>query len=441
MERRLQEDVELVGRAIQPALSRAVNEGRIDSVNRALEAAFSIDRVFGAYVYDSSGATIATAGQQGSLPSRRQVSQLVQEGDQAGEYGEVAGREVYSYFIPLTNSGARIVGLLQVTRRGSDFEEYLGMIRVRGIAFVLLALGMVSGLVLYGHYGAVGRHVGRIVRSMGAVAAGNHEARAPVAGPTEIAQVAGSLNAMLDSIQKAEQEVERHQTTELALLRQLQGSEKLAAIGQLSAGVAHELGTPLSVIYGRVQQMLRAELPEASQQGLVQIKAEVRRMEKIVQQLLNFGRGGPVQRSPVKVHETIAHSCDALQELAQSHGVALTRAAEGPEAKMLLDGSALERAVANLVRNAIQAAPGGKVRVRTHADTSNVRISVDDNGSGIPDEIRNRIFEPFFTTKSVGQGTGLGLALVHGAVRDMGGSIRVGNSDLGGARFEILLPL
>jgi len=441
MELRLQEDVQLVGRAIQPALSRAVNEGRIDTVNRALEAAFSIDRVFGAYVYDSSGATIATAGQQGSLPSRRQVSQLAQQGNRTGEYGEVAGQEVYSYFVPLTDSGARIIGLLQVTRRGSDFDEYIGMIRTRGAAFVLLVLGMVTSLVLYGHYGAVGRHVDRIVKSMGEVEAGHHEARSPVGGPKEIAQLGKSLNAMLDSIQQAEEEVEKHRAAELELFRRLQGSEKLAAIGQLAAGVAHELGTPLSVIYGKGQQLLRNDLSDASRQGLVQITKEVRRMEKIVRQLLDFGRGRTLERRSVKVGKTVAHSCDALQGLAQTHGVTLTNETESEDLEMLFDRLALEQAVGNLVRNAIQAAPGGEVRVETHADANNLHISVDDNGSGIPEEIRDRIFEPFFTTKPVGQGSGLGLALTHGAVRDIGGTIEFGPSKLGGVRFEIILPL
>jgi signal transduction histidine kinase len=107
---------------------------------------------------------------------------------------------------------------------------------------------------------------------------------------------------------------------------------------------------------------------------------------------------------------------------------------------MLLDIAGLEQALGNLVQNAIQAAPADNVLVRTQSDAGSYRIFVEDNGAGVPQEIRRRIFEPFFTTKSVGQGTGLGLALAHRAVQNMGGTIDVMSSDSGGARFEIVLP-
>src|SRR5690606_22994723 len=109
-------------------------------------------------------------------------------------------------------------------------------------------------------------------------------------------------------------------------------------------------------------------------------------------------------------------------------------------AELRCDPLALEQTLANLIRNAVQASGGGRVRVRARDAEDGVVLQVDDDGPGVPEEIRGRIFEPFFTTKPVGQGTGLGLALAHRAVRDLGGTIEVGSSDLGGARFEIRLP-
>jgi signal transduction histidine kinase len=440
MERRLQEDVELVARAIQPALSRALEQDRSGSINQALEAAFSIDRVYGAYVYNSEGESIAAAGRSDALPSRRRVSSLAREGEQLGEYGEVAGRQVYSYFVPLTDSGARIIGVLQVTRRASDFAEYIGLMRQRAAMAGILALGVVALLVLYGHHGAIGSHLIGIGLSMREVSAGNRAHRSPVRGPAEIAHLAGSLNAMLDSMQEAERKVERHQAAEIELLRRLQRSEKLAAIGQLAAGVAHELGTPLSLIYGKSQRLLRTDPPVPVRESLVQINAQVSRMERIIRQLLDFGRGHSTQSRRVRA-DLLLRSAIAIPsggESSISEKIELTGPRPAPEVDV--DPFRFEQALENLLRNAVQAGTDGRIRASWSGDDREVTFTIEDDGEGISPDIRNRVFEPFFTTKKPGEGTGLGLSLVHRIVEEHGGRVEMAESELGGALFRIVLP-
>jgi len=441
-ERRMQEDVELVARAIEPALSRALEQGRAGSVRQALGAAFSIDRVYGAYVYDAGGTQVAVASQQGPAEGSAasgEISTVAREGSQLGEYGEVSGRPVYSYFVPLTDSGARIVGVLQVTRRASDFDGYVRTLRMQAAAFALLTIGLMSGLVLYGHYRAIGKHLGRIIGNMRDVGAGARELRTPVAGPREIAHVADALNTMLDSIEGQQGEIMRQQTTQVELQHKLQRSRKLAAIGQLAAGIAHELGAPLSVINGKAQRMLRAHPDESVGKPLGQIRREVHRMERTVEQLLDFGRGYTINLRRVGADHVARAAASTLERDDVRGAVRIELSGPRPSPRLLVDSFRMEQALVNLLKNAVQAASRCPVRLSWFERGASVGFEVEDDGPGIPESARAHLFEPFFTTKKPGQGTGLGLAVVYRIVREHGGSVEVDTSSMGGALFRVLL--
>jgi signal transduction histidine kinase len=440
IERRMQEDVELVSRAIQPALSRSLERDRRGAIDRTLEVAFSIDRVFGAYVYDATGALLARAGPGGTLPSRRQMSHLAREADQIGEYGEVAGRRVYSYFVPLTDSGARIIGVLHVTRRASDFQTYISLLRKQAASLALVVLCSVTGLVLYAHHGAIGRHLTRIVESMGEVEAGNRRHRALGEGPKEIAHLAASMNSMLNSIERAELEVDEQRAAQLKLLEKLRQSEKLAVIGQLAAGVAHELGSPLSIITGKVERALRNDMPERTRREIRAIRRAVKRMERIVEQLLDFGRGHTLQLRSVRADRLARSAVRASVAGEACRGTSIEIQGREPAPELVVDPFRFEQALTNLLNNAVQAAgPRGRVRVSWFSSSEEIGYSVEDSGPGIAEDARERLFEPFFTTKKPGEGTGLGLALVHHIVEDHDGSIRVEKSSFGGARIRIVV--
>ncbi len=440
MESRLQEDVELVARSIQPALSRALEQERSGSINQTLQAAFSIDRVFGVYLYDTRGGTVATAGQEGALPSG-QVSQLALEGERKGEYGRLAGRDVYSYFVPLTDSGARIIGLLQVTRRASDFEEYIGSLRLQMLFLSLLIGGLVTGLVLFGHQGAIGRHLRKIINSMHEVRSGNLRHRSVIDGPAEIVHLGTSLNDMLDSIQLAEERIEKHREAEMELSRKLRRSERMAAMGQLAGGVAHELGTPLSVISGNAQRLKRNKYPDEVIRGLSQISGQVHRMEKIIHQLLDFGRGHQIQLRRMHVDLLVQSALAALETDNQDFQGPVEIEGTQPSPCLEVDPFRFEQVLTNLLQNAIHASEGGRVKLSWLTENHELHLEVEDDGPGIPEDIRPRLFEPFFTTKKSGEGTGLGLALVQRVIEEHKGRMEVEDSPMGGALFRIILPL
>lgn len=439
-EDRMQEEIELVARAIGRPLSRALEQGSQTDLQESLHSmTLGIERVYGAYVYGKDGDLVAAVGSQSEWPPR--IREIAADGGRTGEYGEIGGQRIFSYFVPLTDVGGRITGVLQVTRRRSEFDEQIGALRKQAAGVLLGSCFLMVGVALWGHHHALGKHVRRLASDMVRVERGDRKHRARLAGPQEINGLALSLNSMLDSIQRSENQLLDQRKVQASLEERLRESEKLAAIGGLAAGVAHELGTPLSVADGQAQRVLRrTDTPEASRKACAAIREQVRRMEEIVRQLLDFGRGRSASKTWTHVEDVAAQAARSAGELAAATDTSLEVETGDRGAALLVDSAGLEQAVSNLLRNAMQASPGGRVRLWAGSNAQCGRIVVEDDGPGIPAEARPRIFEPFFTTKPVGQGTGLGLALTHRVVSDSGGSIAVGESELGGARFEISLP-
>ncbi len=440
---RMEEDLQLVARALQLPLSRALEREREGSAVSALESAFRIGRVYGAYLYDDQGDLRTAVGAAAPSEDPDRLSDLAEEGTRVGEYSSAGPEEVYSYFVSLTSSGGRPLGLLQVTRRRGDIDDYVHALRLRMGAALLVGLVVMTSLVLVGHRGAVGRHLERLLETMVRVTEGDRDHRAEADGPREIARLAEGLNRMLDSITRAEAEVRESREEQLRLERELRRSEKMAAVGRLGAGVAHELGTPLSVLDGRAQRLLRRDdLDTEAVDELKALREQVTRMQEIVRQLLSFGRGVHGSRRPVPVDRLARSVVAALRESPEEPSGEISVDGPSPPPVVYVDPGAVERVLTNLVRNGLEAADGGRVELRWFGgpDRGPAGFEVHDDGPGVDPEIRDRLFEPFFTTRETG-GTGLGLAVVHGIVEQHGGGVEIISGRLGGAGFRVVLPL
>lgn len=440
---RLQEDIQLIARAIRLPVNDALVRHRRDAVQQALNSAFRIERVYGAYVYNASGEQIASAGIGKRGIGREDAATLAAAHDRQGEFGKAGDREVYSYFIPLVDPGGRIIGLLQVTRRASDFSTYMGWIRLAGLGLLVLITLSLIAVVIWGHYRAIGRHLAAVAHSMARIGHGDREHRVPLSGPRELVTLGLGINAMLDGILRSEAAIARHQAEQRALEIRLGESEKMAAIGRLAAGVAHELGSPLSVVDGKAQRLLRKpDMLAADQESLNGIRQAVKRMETIVRQLMDLGRNSGLQRRRCRVDQ-LAHAAVAQlkPEFDASHVSLELCARVACGGTIMVDPLRIEQALTNVLRNALQATPGGHVRFGWDvAGDDEVVFSVEDDGPGIPDDMLPRLFEPFFTTKPVGQGTGLGLALAHASAREHGGRVEIASAPLGGAMVRLILP-
>jgi signal transduction histidine kinase len=224
----------------------------------------------------------------------------------------------------------------------------------------------------------------------------------------------------------------------------LKQSEKLAHMGQLSAGIAHELNNPLGVVIMYSNILLEeATAGDPVREDLKLIVEQAGRCKKIVAGLLNFARKNQVNHQHVSIKELVNHSLESLI-IPEKVRIKITDEATNPDA--LLDSEQMMQVLTNLIKNAFDAMPGGGlIDIKLEDTLSDVIIMLSDTGTGIKEEDRAKIFEPFFTTKSIGQGTGLGLATAYGIVKMHKGQITaVSNTDPSkgptGTSFKIVLP-
>lgn len=236
------------------------------------------------------------------------------------------------------------------------------------------------------------------------------------------------------------EDVTRLRSAEQALRR----SEKLAAVGQLISGVAHELNNPLSSILHFAEDLLADERSSDDAEALGVIRDQARRSRSIVRDLLSFVQQREVRSERVSLADVTESTVRAMGPSIEKSGGQFHLDATDAGAVVLADRNGLEQVVTNLVSNAVHAAgAGGEVWVRTEHDAHQCRLVVEDDGRGISPEVLPRIFDPFFTTKATGEGTGLGLSVTLGIVEQFGGRITAEpRSAVGrGTRFVVTLPL
>jgi signal transduction histidine kinase len=268
------------------------------------------------------------------------------------------------------------------------------------------------------------------------VSAGNHKHRTTPQGPQELKQLASGLNGMLDAIEAAEKREASQRHAREKMAERLRHSETMAALGQLSAGVAHELGAPLTVVDGRANRLLRNNTDPEMKRELTTIREQVQRMTSIVEQLLSFGRSSRTNKQALQISKVIEQARTVLAE----EGRNITISA-GSEVTLTADPLSIEQALVNLMRNACQACPEGEVIVSWEVDTDNLYVLIDDAGPGIPASQSTEVFKPFVSSKQPGEGSGLGLAIVKRIMREHDGDITLSQSPLGGARFKLRFPL
>ncbi|GAA6130679.1 sensor histidine kinase [Halopseudomonas sabulinigri] len=441
-QQRLKNDLELIGRAISIPIGTALGENDRQAIELALGSVFVLGEVYGASVFDVNGVRLASAGVTESDLTRTRIPDLiVATGEAQQGFSQVGGRHLFSHFMPLFDVGGNIQGLIQITRRASDFGRALDQLTIIAwAAWGVLGLTIICAVML-GHYGGVGRHVDKLLEHMQRVAQGDHSHRAALEGPAEVAALAEGLNHMLDSIEQARREVDEHRAAETALLAQLKDNEKMAAIGGMARGVAHELGAPLSVIDGRARRLQRSSDPDSPQQReFSAIRAQVARLTSTVKQLLDYSRPAAAtlrKTDPVQLSNS---ALDAITPEFEQAGKQLQRHYQPAAPALFGDPARLELALLNLLRNALQAARS-RVEVSLSNNEQQLIIRISDDGPGLPDNDVTQLLEPFFTTKVPGEGTGLGLAIVQNIVEEHGGALLLANRPEGGCCASLLLPI
>jgi two-component system, NtrC family, sensor kinase len=231
----------------------------------------------------------------------------------------------------------------------------------------------------------------------------------------------------------------------MRLEQQLRQAERLSALGQMMSGIAHELNNPMAVIKGYLDVILTHHpLSARTRADLQTVAEESNRAVKLVQNLLAFAGEQPVQRDDVDLNEVIRQAADSVRFDPRTAHVEIVFDLAPELPRTLADPDQLAQVLLHLLRNSLQAVTGparrGRIKLSSRCADQFLRVTVEDNGPGIPKELESKIFEPFFTTKDGVSGAGLGLAIAHSLVAGHQGRITCQTSSLGGAAFVIELP-
>jgi two-component system, NtrC family, sensor kinase len=347
-----------------------------------------------------------------------------------------------------------VLGVLDVAL---SLEPTDRVIRERAVQFAIFgfaAIAAVCLLVAFSLHRFVGTPVRRLVAGTQKIASGQFNYLIPVSGNDEIAELARSFNEMTASLDKAytelraltntlEQRVEQKTQELKSAQMQIVRAEKLASLGRMAAGVAHELNSPLTGVL-TFAHLVAKKVPKDSQEAadLQVIITETNRCARIIKDLLQFARETQVDRREEDLNNIVRHTMSILQPQAQFHNVNVHLSLDENLPKVIVDAAQIKQVLMNIVLNAVEAmGQTGDLDIRTGREERRAVLTIKDTGCGISQENLGRIFDPFFTTKDPGKGTGLGLAVSLKLIENHGGTIEV-TSEVGkGATFRVVLPI
>ena len=278
-----------------------------------------------------------------------------------------------------------------------------------------------------------------------AVGQGDFSRRIEVRSLDECGELARVFNQMTENLKQSREQLEMTVETLKTTQAQLIQSEKLSGIGEFVAGVAHELNNPLTSVMGFSELLAQADGNPQHKRHLDMIHKSALRCQKIVQSLLSFARRHQPERKVVCLNRLVEGALEILNYQLRTSNIEVTTSLDPDLPQAMVDPHQVQQVFLNLINNARQAIeahqPKGRIKITTTASGPQVRVTIQDNGPGIPPESLSKIFDPFFTTKEVGKGTGLGLSLCYGIIKEHGGTITPRSKPGEGATFIIELPV
>lgn len=353
--------------------------------------------------------------------------------------------------VPVHGDKGELLGAVEIAERLGIRDEFVRGNLVGTLAATLAMVGFSGMVVLVMGVWLVGRPLNLLAAKAQRIGQGD------LAGPLsfrqrdEISELASEVNAMCERLAEANARTQAETTARIDAIEQLRHADRLITVGRLAAGIAHELGTPLNVIAGRVKMLRRGTVDaEVGSEYLTAVAEQAERMTVIIRQLLDFAGRREPRPAPTDLHHIARVIGRLVEPIAMKHGVEVEIGVDG-DAMALGDPVQLEQVLSNLVVNGIHAcARGGRVRITCGTEPAShgeppsggrrAYLRVTDDGHGMDEPTKARIFEPFFTTKDVGQGTGLGLSVAHGIILENGGSISVVSQRGMGSTFSVFLP-
>ena len=340
----------------------------------------------------------------------------------AGRFESLSGDQTLGYVV--LNSHEQSLNTIHATQRVLLAVSFLAILASAGVVWFFIS--------------RVTEPLRELRDSAEAVGRGDFTRRVTAHSNDECGELATVFNQMTENLQSSRSQLENAQA-------QLLQSEKLSAIGEFVAGVAHELNNPLTAVVG-FSEMLKGDNTHAQCQHYSNmIFKAAQRCQRIVHLLLSFAHPQKTERKPVSLNAVVESVLEIVDYPLRTSNIEVVTRLDRDLPLVLADGNQIQQVLLNILNNARQSIEthqaGGQIHITTGTVGSNVRIIVQDNGPGIPQEVLPRIFNPFFTTKGIGKGTGLGLSLCYGIIKEHGGSITPESRHGEGATFTIDLPV
>jgi two-component system, NtrC family, sensor kinase len=356
-----------------------------------------------------------------------------------------------SAYEPIRNLLDKTIGMLYVGTLEQPYNDILWRNLYVFLGIILLAMFIISAVAI-----AVANHISQPIRAMAdaakKISGGDYSQKVQVASDDEIGFLADNFNVMVSELVRAHQELrdwgetlERKVEKRTAELKAMQAhliqSEKLAGVGKLAAGVAHEINNPLTCVLTNSSLML-SDLPpdDARREDLQAIVNETLRCRKIVKGLLDFARQTKPQKQSINLNKLAEDVLLLVKNQASFQNISIQTELDSSLPMVLADADQMRQVVLNIILNASDAMPqGGELFIRSCQEpgSKSVMLKISDTGPGIPEEIQNKLFEPFFTTKQTG--TGLGLAIAYGIMERHKGRLKVESTPGHGTTISVIL--
>jgi signal transduction histidine kinase len=438
-----------LGRSIASHAADGWATGEHDGVQRALDSDSRLEDIEAICLFRRDGARVACAG------SPDQIALLSAPTTNTAEAIHIVhGSSGLAFHVDSPTPAGGVVTRLRVEASAEAGAALVRLVAlytsVFALALLLFAYFVLTRLIV--------RPIEQLAQAADRVAGGARTLRVPTGGARELAELSASVQAMtkklianeaslLGKVQELTETTTRLTQTQAQLVR----SERLASVGRLAAGLAHEIGNPIAALMGLEDLLLEGDLAPETRDFLARMRRETDRIHRVVRDLLDFARPegasgtSTEEHGPADVGEVIDDVIALVRPQKPFRVMRIEKEMVG-SLRVALTASRLTQVLLNIVLNAGAAVASanradGHITVRARsAKPGSVHIEIEDNGPGISADVRDRVFEPFVTTKSVGDGTGLGLAVCRGLVESAGGEIGLDASYEHGARFYVVLP-
>lgn len=453
--RMMKVEVEGIGKTLKVSLEELSHLKEEEFVKDVIDAIDEYEKTLGVIVYFQRENLLfrSRSMNDGIDPYVELIKRSIREDCPLEGFGVYKKDPVFSYTLPFKNRSGQIMGGISILQHTSFVEDDIRKAEWDIFLTIFILTGATVGMILLVTRRWIARPIAQLMEGIQNLSRGNLDTQINLKRRDEFSALAETFNRLAIDLKTAQEKNIREAEARLQLERELRQSEKLATVGQLASGLAHDIGTPLGIISGRAELIKRRlEEKEEAQKDLSVILQQSERITKIIQQLLGFVRKKRPEQKPLNIGLLLATTLEFFDYLIQKQGVTVLREIATPLPLVIGDLDQLNQVFSNLFLNALQAMPqGGTLRLTVSpvwiskkglqdGKRLYVVIAVEDTGVGMERDVLEKIFSPFFTTKEGDKGTGLGLTVSQGIVEEHEGWIDVESEPGKGSVFRVHLP-